>query len=267
MKQEIFVAADGRHLGCVIWNDVKRAQTRGMVQLIHGMDEDATRYDRFAKFLNENGYIVFAADYRTDGTDDIFSAAVADELQILDYLKRQFRLPVFLFGQGYGSFITQKMMSQTKSCTAGVCLSGTARYPATMLWPAITTAWIGMHTAGRNAPARMIEFFAPTHTKKTFSYGFYYSLFKNLMGLEQYACTSMPLLIISGNRDAVNMNGRLAKSLYRAYLENGMDNLTIIIYPDAHHELLMDLNYQEVQHDILKFFNDALRHRPTKSKY
>lgn len=295
MKELVFNAADGQKLVCTLWDSVKNPI--GVVQIIHGMDEHMRRYDRFAKFLNKNGYIVFGDDHRSHGKTagntskigqsgdekDLFAATVSDELEILKFLKKKYNLPIFLFGHSYGSFITQRIMEETKLCTAGVCLSGSAKYPMGFLLVATVSAWIGMRLFGPNAPARFIEFFSPIRGKingaskltrdpkqaaahdadqmraKYFSYGFYYSMFKNLMKLTGQACQSTPLLIISGSRDLVSMNSRLAMSLYKTYQAHNLHNLTIIIYPEARHELLMDINYADVQRDILDFFNNALK--------
>ena len=139
MRETVFRTNDGQNLICVIWNNVKNPI--GVVQIIHGMDEHMRRYDRFAKYFNKNGYIVFGDDHRAHGktagdiknigrvgnTPDIFMATVNDEIEILKYLKEKYKLPVFLFGHSYGSFITQRVMECTNLCTAGVCLSGSAR--------------------------------------------------------------------------------------------------------------------------------------------
>lgn len=295
MREEIFTASDGKKLVCTKWDKVKNPV--GIVQIIHGMDEHMRRYDRFAKFLNKNGYIVFGDDHRAHGKtagdvqkiglsgdeQDLFAATVSDEIAILKYLKKKYNLPVFLFGHSYGSFITQRIMEDTNLCTAGVCLSGSAKYPMGFLLIALFSAWIGMRLFGPNAAARFIEFFSPIRGKmngtsrltrdpaqaaahdadpmhaKYFSYGFYYSLFKNLMKLSGAACETTPLLLISGSRDLVSMNSRLAMSLYKTYQSHNLQNLTIIIYPEARHELLLDINYREVQRDILQFFNSVKR--------
>lgn len=295
MKQHIFIADDGRRITCSVWDKVKNPI--GVIQIIHGMDEDIRRYDAFARFLNANRYIVFGDDHRghgrtagttknigkTGGNTDIFAATVADELGILKYLKQKYRLPVLVFGHGYGSFITQTLLGQTKLCTAGVCMAGSARYPCATLWTATAIAWIGKTIWGMDACARFIEFWSPVrgvvhggakcmsrvdteikrhermnNPRKCFSYGFYYSLFKNLMRINYDVCPTMPLLIISGGRDIVNMNGRLARALYNAYNVHDLENLTLIIYPDARHELLFDLDRDTVQRDILEFLNDAI---------
>ena len=296
MKTVKFIASDGTRLYCSLWDDVRNPI--GVVQIIHGMDEHVLRYDRFARYLNQNGYIVFGDDHRghgrtagtsdnigkTDGNSDIFMAIVSDENEILKYLCRTYDLPVLLFGHSYGSFITQRLMQKTHLCAAGVCLSGTAKYPRAILRFATGVAQIGQKLFGRDAPARLLERALPirgarasqylTRDKiqsalhdadpmraKYFSYGFYYSLFKNLLRLTYNAPQNMPLLIISGSRDIVSLNSRLATALYRTYQANNMKNLTVVIYPDARHELLMDINYADVQRDVLDFFNSVVNAR------
>lgn len=296
MRETVFRTNDGQNLICVIWDNVKNPI--GVVQIIHGMDEHMRRYDRFAKYFNTNGYIVFGDDHRAHGktagdiknigrvgnTPDIFIATVNDEIEILKYLKEKYKLPVFLFGHSYGSFITQRVMECTNLCTAGVCLSGSARYPIWLLKIGCMIAWIGMKLRGSNAPAKFLEHFSPirgTHpdggSKLTrddgqvalhnadpmhaeyFSYGFYYSLFHNLIQISYNVDCNMPILIISGGSDLVSNNASLATALYKTYQAHNMENLTIIIYPDARHELLMEINYKDVQRDVLNFFNSVAR--------
>lgn len=302
MQEIKFTARDGKKLICTLWDTVKNPI--GVVQIIHGMDEHVGRYNRFAQFLNQNGYIVFGDDHRAhgrtaasiekigqpDGDPDLFASTVSDELAITKYLKKKYKLPVLIFGHSYGSFITQRVMEEPDLIAAGVCLSGSAKYPMGFLMIAKAVAFIGQKLFGPDAPARFIEYFSPIRNKtggpskltrdkkqaamhdadpmraKYFSYGFYYSLFKNLIKLTGYTNPEIPLLIISGECDLVGMNGRLATSLYRMYKSENMKNLTLIIYPGARHELLMETNYARVQRDILRFFNSAIHKRPKKIK-
>ena len=302
MKEIKFNARDGKILMCSLWDNVPHPV--GVVQIIHGMDEHVMRYDRFAIFLNKHGYIVFGDDHRahgrtagvatnigkTNGERDLFTATVDDEIEITKYLRKKYKLPVLLFGHSYGSFITQRIIQEPNLAAAGACLSGSAKYPLALLAPMATAAFIGMKLFGPDAPARFLEYFSPIRgrtmrgdsrlTRDTvqvaahdadpmraqyFSYGFYYSLFKNLIKLSGYANQKLPMLIISGGRDMVSLNGRFANSLYRMYRAGGVENLTFIIYPGARHELLMETNFAQVQRDVLKFFNSVVRINRQKS--
>ena len=88
-----------------IWDNVENP--KGVVQIIHGMQEHAKRYDDFAKFLNTQGLIVFASDLRGHGQTaiinnlpfgysdgDIFMEIVQDQIIITDYLSKKYKLPV-----------------------------------------------------------------------------------------------------------------------------------------------------------------------------
>ena len=299
MKEVIFNAHDGKKLYCSLWDNV--ARPIGIVQIIHGMDEHVRRYDRFARFLNKNGYIVFGDDHRAhgrtagstenigkpNGEPDLFDATAHDEIAIAKYLKKKYKLPLFIFGHSYGSFITQRIMQEPDLYAAGVCMSGSAKYPRAFLILACAVAWLGMKLRGPSAPAKFIEYFSPIRNKATgpskltrdpvaaaehnsdpmhvkyFSYGFYYSMFKNLGELNGTARPDVPLLIISGSCDMVSLNSRFAKTLYRMYKSGGLENLRMIIYPGARHELLMETNYKDVQNDVLEFFN-SIAHKHHK---
>jgi len=132
---------DDTKLSCYLWDNVKNP--KGVVQISHGMGEHLLRYDRFAKFLNENGYIVFGDDHRGHGLTesdkdrghhlgDIFSDTVKDLVFINNYLQQKYQLPVLFFGHSYGSFLGQAFLQQETSAK-GVALSGTAYMPRALI--------------------------------------------------------------------------------------------------------------------------------------
>ena len=134
MKYVKFTSFDNTILQAYVWDDVK--MPKGVVQIVHGMAEHARRYDDFAKFLNANGYIVFADDHRAHGNTekkndigyhagDIYGDSVKDELFITKYLSEKYALPVVFLGHSYGSFIGQRYL-ENDSDAVGVILSGRA---------------------------------------------------------------------------------------------------------------------------------------------
>lgn len=138
MKYEKFSSFDETELQCYVWDEVENP--KGVVQISHGMAEHASRYNDFAKFLNANGYIVFADDHRAHGltsataskkgvkgyhSGDIYNDTVKDEVAITSYLKEKYHLPVVYFGHSYGSMVGQRYVEE---CTEhkGAILSGSA---------------------------------------------------------------------------------------------------------------------------------------------
>lgn len=111
---------------------------KAAVQVVHGMAEHALRYERFARFLNQAGYVVYADDHRGHwktagdlskagiGGEDSWNGMVKDEKQLTDIIKKENPgLPLFLFGHSMGSFISQQYIQHWGNELKGVVLSGT----------------------------------------------------------------------------------------------------------------------------------------------
>lgn len=64
--------------------------------------------------------------------------------------------------------------------------------------------------------------------------------------------TDLPMLFVSGSMDPVGEYGSGVRSACMRYLEHGC-MVNIHIYPEARHELLFELNRDEVMEDILRF--------------
>ncbi|MBQ7452706.1 MAG: alpha/beta hydrolase [Clostridia bacterium] len=169
MKETLFETSDGTKLVCYLWDDVENPQ--GVVQIIHGMKEHSLRYAGLAKYLNQNGLIVFADDHRAHGKTakspedlgkydketNIYEDTVKDEIEISNVLKAKYsKLPLFVFGHSYGSLIGQKYIEDCNLYKA-IILCGTSYMNTLENKMAKTIAKITMLFKGKNAPAKMIE--------------------------------------------------------------------------------------------------------------
>ena len=66
MSNENFeLPSEHGHLRGAIWDNVENP--KGTIQIAHGLVEYHDRYDEFAKFLNEHGYIVYCNDHLGHG--------------------------------------------------------------------------------------------------------------------------------------------------------------------------------------------------------
>ncbi|MDD2426636.1 MAG: alpha/beta hydrolase [Eubacteriales bacterium] len=63
----------------------------------------------------------------------------------------------------------------------------------------------------------------------------------------------LPILITSGSDDPVGEMGKAVANLSAQYEKIGMINVKVKEYPDARHELLNELNAEEVDRDLLAF--------------
>ena len=119
MKTVKLEGYDNFELVGYLWDKVENPVA--VLQIIHGMQEHALRYNSFARHLNKHGIIVFASDLRGHGQTalinnlplgysdgDIFMEIVRDQIKVTEYLCDKFNLPISILGHSFGSFITQR---------------------------------------------------------------------------------------------------------------------------------------------------------------
>ena len=70
--------------------------------------------------------------------------------------------------------------------------------------------------------------------------------------------TDLPMLFMSGSMDPVGEYGAGVREACMRYLEHGC-MVNIHIYPEARHELLFELNRDNVMEDILDFIRDHIK--------
>lgn len=116
-------------------------EARAVLQIAHGVAEHIVRYDDFAQFMCDNGFIVAGNDHLGHGR----SAANEDELgyfgenggwqfvvsdmRSLTTLEQEKHpgLPYFLLGHSMGSFLTRTYIINWRTGLDGVILSGTGQ--------------------------------------------------------------------------------------------------------------------------------------------
>ena len=263
MKEKIFTITDNSQALCAIWDNVKNPI--GVIQIIHGIYDGIKTYDRFAKFMNKHGYIVFGTDRPpcAQGNDcpGLFDKSVRLQIRIMNYLSGRYNLPIFLFGYGYGGIITQSILQQSDIPTAGVCLSNTGKYPAFLLDLASAFAWICVKLFGPHAPANLLNFFVlgkrRLHKAQKCTYAFYQELFRGIKSIQPESSFNTPILMISNAHDSFATNPRFSRALYDAYRNNGIMHITLIVYPDKNDNLLLEMNFGTMTTDILDFLGHA----------
>ena len=68
----------------------------------------------------------------------------------------------------------------------------------------------------------------------------------------------LPILLISGSADPVGGWGKGVRTVFRLFKGIGMEDVTIKLYPEDRHEVLNELNKQEVYSDILAWIDKKL---------
>ncbi len=126
----------------LIWLD-DSVEHIGLLQIAHGVSEHIDRYDDFARFLAEKGYIVCGNDHIGHGKsvncpEDLgFTAEkdgfrrFVDDMHILYKImhKRYPELKYFLFGHSMGSFCARVYASTFSEELSGLIICGTGQAP------------------------------------------------------------------------------------------------------------------------------------------
>ena len=260
MKEKTFTVTNDIQVVCAIWDNVKKPI--GIIQIIHGICDNIKTYNRFAKFMNQNGYIVFGADRPPCGHHGdypcSFEKSVRLQMNIMNYLVGKYNLPVLIFGYGYGGIVTQSILQKSSAPAAGVCLANTGKYPTFVLNVTEFFAWCCAKIFGKNAPANILNrlTFGKRRIQSNINctYGFYVSLFRGIKAITPDAAFDTPILMISGAGDSYATNPRFSHALYNAYRDNGIMNVTMMVYPDANDDLFLEMNFGKMPDDILDFF-------------
>lgn len=161
-----FKSFDGKTIYVHEWLDVE--SPKGFVQIIHGMTEHGARYAEFAKFLNENGYLVAADDHRGHGKTDpdtlgycagnMFADTVRDEGELTKYYREKYRgLKYFVFGFSYGSFLTQSYISKYGDLIDGAVIAGSNKKKDFEVYLGSFVTGVCNLFGASKRPAKMIE--------------------------------------------------------------------------------------------------------------
>ena len=129
----------------LLW--IPDGEIRGVLQIAHGMCEFAERYDGFAAFLAEHGYVVCANDHLGHGKSvtgeselgffrekDGDGALIRDMRRLHVIMKKKYPdIPYFMLGHSMGSFLVRQYMEMYGQALDGVIVMGTGSYPRAVI--------------------------------------------------------------------------------------------------------------------------------------
>ena len=295
MKQGYFEIIDKEKIFIYVWDNVENP--KGVVQIFHGMAEHAGRYENFAKFLNKNGYIVVADDHRGHGKtagepenvgkynldSNILYDTLIDELRLSKSLVKEYKLPLYVFGHSYGSFICQAYIEKGAYYKKAIICGSALMKDRLDVKMGKLIALITQKHKGKNAPAKLVaklsfgkydkqvktgswlntdndevkKYYADPYCGITMSAKFYVDFFRTFDWIYKKdhmnkINKSKPILLISGKDDPVGSMGKSVNNLYKFYKGYDLD-VEMKLYKNARHEILNEPIKQTVYNDILKF--------------
>ena len=219
---------------------------------------------------------------------NIFEDTAQDLIAITKMLKDKYNLPVVLIGHSYGSFLSQRYL-ELNGDAVGVILSGSAKMSG--LLPAVGKMLANMIYTEANAkePATTMDKMSFGSYNKPFAQdGEFAWLSRDLENNKKYVADPLcgtvmsnaffkyfmdglanmykkenlahikkeaKIRIFSGAKDPVGSAGKSTTALYNMYKQLGVADVEIKLYTDARHEILNEINKEEVYKDMLDAIN------------
>jgi len=131
-----FSSPDNTPLQVYQW--VPQGEVKGLLQIIHGMGDHASRYSGIVEYFQKKGFLVFADDHRGHGhsapPEDLghlypgdHKNLVRDQKALSDLFKGKYPgIPLYVLGHSMGSFILRAYLADYKPQLAGGVICGTA---------------------------------------------------------------------------------------------------------------------------------------------
>ena len=270
-------AADGASLQAYAWRGAE--PLRATVVLAHGAAEHALRYERFARALGRERFATFALDHRGHGQSpgalglgDFGRAGwdglVADLGQLVEYARRAHpRLPLALFGHSMGSFAAAQLAFERSDAFDALVLSGsTALEPGVALDLNFNAAFEPARTPYdwlSRDPAEVDRYVADPCC------GFE-SQGERAVTPEMFARVlfdpdaprgvrgDLPVLLVAGDADPLNRSLEGLRLLERRWRSAGVKRIDTQYYAGGRHEMLNEINRDEVTRDVIAWLRAAL---------
>lgn len=166
-----FLSSDGKNqIHVNKWCPVD-GEYKGIVQIAHGIAEYGMRYDDFARFLAEQGFLVVANDHLGHGESLVDDApmiyfgeeeswwyAVDDieKLRVLMHMEYP-ELPYFIFGHSMGSFLTRSHLIRHGGKIDGAIICGTGFLSSLKILGGKILANIEIRRFGRKGHSKLAD--------------------------------------------------------------------------------------------------------------
>lgn len=238
---------------------VPEGDLRGVVLVVHGMSEHCGRYEPVCRRLASRGLASVAYDHRGHGRSDGERGTVEDFGDFLDDLqailletREEFPgLPLFVLAHSMGGLIFAAYLLERSELPDFAILSG----PAIVPLPGVGADSVDAGRLTRDPAEQKAYLEDPLILRDRVQDSLYVKLLDGLALLPGRAGEiSLPLLLIHGDDDPLcSADGA------QAWLEesNSKDR-TIQRYPEGRHEMLNEVNREEVIANLLEWIEARL---------
>lgn len=275
-------------------------ESKGVIQICHGMAEHIDRYDDFMNFLCCNGYTVVGYDQRGHGKtagslencgymddNNNISVLISDVNRVNDFIRENYPAQnIYLLGHSMGSFVSQRFVELYNGKIHGLILSGSSYNDGLIIKLGHIISSIITKFKGRKHISKLMhnlslgsynKKFKPSKTPvdwlsrsyenninykndeycgMIFSVSYYKDITETFSLISkdlELIDNDLPILLISGQNDPVGDFGKGVATLFNKLKATGINDLTLKLYKNGRHEMLNEVNKEEVYDDVLKW--------------
>ncbi|KQC07642.1 MAG: alpha/beta hydrolase [Smithella sp. SDB] len=198
--------------------------------------------------------------------------------------------PVFLFGHSMGSFLSRYLAMNYADYLSGLILSGTGGDPGIIGKIGLLIAKIDAKLNGKKATSEIMNklsfgtfnsAFKPNRTDydwlsrdnsevdkyikdpwcgAVFTTGFFCDMLSGIIHINKKENIAripknLPIYLFSGTKDPVGTNTKGVIQVYNSFKKAGIIDVGIKFYEDGRHEMLNEINREEVFKDVVMWLN------------
>ena len=223
-----------------------------------------------------------------------FAYMVDDMEKLRKHFSHRFpNVPYHMLGHSMGSFLTRYYLVKYGKRIDGAIIMGTGYHPVpvalfgkclTKVMAAVkgwryrstfvTKIVFGAYNKGFDSvrtdydwisrdEAVVDKYMAEPACQFIFTLNGYHELFKGISFISNKKNVDkmpkhLPILFVSGDADPVGSQGDGVEKIYDMFALSGMENLDILFYKEARHEVLNETNRKEVYHDLYEWLNKEI---------
>jgi alpha-beta hydrolase superfamily lysophospholipase len=280
-----FIDARGVRIHYYTWTapPTKGGAAKGVLQLVHGLGEYATRHEGLAQVLVAAGYSVYADDHRGHGRTGVEQhlgnmkhmgklgpgglRATIEELRQLTAIVRSENagLPLAILGHSWGSLMVQDILNRHAGDYDAAILTGTAyRRPGSMNAGQLNARHKHLGNTGSEWLSRDTGVSQAFLDDPLTFYADTVKLFGVVDGLRllgvptKHIEKDIPLLIAIGSDDSLG-GEKSVRTLAEKYIERSkLSDVEVVVYAEARHEIFNELNKDEVIADLVAWLDGRL---------
>lgn len=227
--------------------------------------------------------------------DNYFEDAIKDMRQLTEIIKKEHpNKKIILFGHSMGSLLSREYVTKYGDDLEALILSGTASFMKGLGSIGLFSTKVISKLTGKHRSNELLttlfftqfnKKFEPTRTKvdwissdenqvdifeadpyriEDFSLSVFKDILKGSKKINEdftFKTTpkNLPIYIFSGDKDPVGEMGKGVEKVARKFKKAGIQDLTLKLYKEGRHEMLNEVNKEEVEQDLINWLNTRIK--------